>query len=136
MSLPTSGPTKVVAAFLDGRRLKGFVFNFSASRKKFELYSSESAKAHEVLPIELRELKAIFFVKEFEGLQEDKPAPASPLAHGRRIEVFFADGERLAGATEGYDPNRPGFFLSPTNPASNILRIFVVNANVKRVQWT
>jgi len=81
--------------------------------------------------ISLKKLKAIFFVEEAASSADAKPAA------GRKIEVFFSDGERLAGATQGYTPDRLGFFLVPehTGEAFRILRVFVVNANVKKVGW-
>ncbi len=41
------GPTQVVVAFLDGRRLKGFVFGFSALRDHCTVFPSEKAHAGE-----------------------------------------------------------------------------------------
>lgn len=131
----TSGPTKVVVAALDGKRHKGFVFNFSALRDRFSLFPTEHARPQDGQELELRKLKAIFFVKEFEGLGDSPPEPTTTAHHGREIEVFFTDGEHMTGLTEGYNPTRPGFFILPADPTGNILRVFVVNANVKQVRW-
>lgn len=134
-SIPATTPNKVVVAFLDGRRVRGFIFNFSALRDRFSLLPSASSKAQEGQNIELRQLKAIFFVKEFAGL-EDRPAnEPAPTPHGRKIEVVFKDGEHLTGFTEGYTPERLGFFMVPLDPTGNILRCFVINANVKQAGW-
>ena len=135
---PAAGPIKVVAAFLDRRRTRGFVLDFSPLRDRFRVYPSERATASEAEEIEIRQLKAIFFVKEFttqENQDPENPSEFTGRVHGRKIEVFFSDGEHLVGSTEGYSPNRLGFFFFPANDRSNVLRAFVVNANVKRVAW-
>jgi hypothetical protein len=132
------GPVKVVVAFLDGRRVHGYVLDFSPVRDKCRVFPSEKATASEAEEIDLRKLKAIFFVKAFTDKEHQDPENPNEFvgaAHGRKIEVTFSDGERLMGTTEGYSPARLGFFFSPANARSNILRIFVVNANVTRVAW-
>lgn len=123
------GPTQVVVAFLEGRRLRGFVFGFSAIRDKCTVFPSETAKTGEGEEVNVRGLKGIFFIHE---PKEGEPKPAM---HGRRLEVVFADGERLVGWTEGYSPERLGFFMVPEDNSGKILRVFVVNQNVKKVNW-
>jgi hypothetical protein len=44
------------------------------------------------------------------------------------MTVRFSDGETLVGTTQGYDRQRPGFFLIPADPQSNIERCYVVVA--------
>ena len=51
------------------------------------------------------------------------------------VQVTFKDGETLVGATQGYQPDRPGFFLTPADPKSNNERIFVVTKAVARVSF-
>ena len=90
------------------------------------------------MEVPLKELKAIFFVKDFVGnylynerkeyIQEEKPS-------GRKIEVTFKDGEVLVGSTLGYDPSRPGFFIFPADPKCNNIRVFAVSAAVKKVRF-
>ncbi len=125
------GPTRVVVAFTSGRRLHGYTFGFSALREAFKIFPSELAKADEGEDVMLKDLKGIFFI-------QDPPPPQRPTMHGRELEVLFPDGEKIRGWTEGYTPDRKGFFMIPgaeTDPAGKILRVFVVNANVKKVSW-
>jgi len=132
-------PPLVVIAFLDGRRPRGYVFDFSPMRDKCKLFPSATAKAEEGQEIELRKLKAIFFLKEAPGAPGEQapsaPAPAAPATNRRKIEVIFADKERLEGTTEGYSKDRQGFFMVPDDPTGKILRVYVLNANVKSVKW-
>ena len=130
-------PVKVVARYVNGKRVKGFSQDFFPNKDRFHVYpaAKPSGEAVEVL---LKELKAVFFVQDFAGnslynerkkyLEGDKPS-------GRRVEVTFMDGEVSVGTTLGYDPNRPGFFLFPADPKSNNIRVFAVSTSVKKVRY-
>jgi hypothetical protein len=126
---------KVVVAFLDGRRLKGYVFNFSALREAFRLFPEQTSRQEEGTNVLIKDLKAVFFVKDFIGNPEyHESYDVSPSAHGRKIEVQFTDGETIVGLTEGYNPQKLGFFVFPADPNSNNLRVFVINKNARKVR--
>ena len=130
-------PIKVVARYVNGKRVKGFSQDFFPNKDRFRVYpaAKPSGEATEVL---VKELKAVFFVQDFAGnslyyerkkyLEGEKPS-------GRKVEVTFMDGEVLVGTTLGYDPNRPGFFLFPADPKSNNIRVFAVSTSVKKVRY-
>ena len=134
MATPPSAkpaPPQVVIAFLNGRRPRGFIFDFLPTRAQCRLFPSATAKQEEGEEISLRELKAIFFLRDVP--LETVPAPAA--TNRRKLEVIFADKERLEGTTEGYSRERQGFFMVPEDPTGKILRVFIINANVKSVKW-
>jgi len=85
--------------------------------------------------VEFRKLKAIFFLQEPTGTEGQSPPKPAAAPNRRRLEVLFPDGERLEGTTEGYSRERLGFFMVPEDPTGKILRVFVINANVKQVRW-
>jgi hypothetical protein len=127
---------KVVVAYLDGRRLKGYVYNFSALKDSFNLLPQEKPLQELGTKVEMKDLKAVFFVKEFMGNREYQGDPlAEPLMHGRKIEVSFSDGERVLGNTEGYNSQKLGFFVFPADANSNSIRIFIVNKNTHQVKF-
>ena len=131
----TSSASKVVIACLDGQRLKGFVFNFSPLRDSFRLFPEPNARQDSGKDVQLRNLKAIFFVKDFGGNAERKDShQLKDGAHGRKLEITFADGEMICGTTEAYNPKKTGFFMFPADPESNNSRIFIVNAGVRQVK--
>jgi hypothetical protein len=126
---------KVVVARLDGQRLKGHVYNFSMAHDSFRLFPEDDTREHAGLEIRLKDLKAIFFVKEFSGHPERHDRTEMlPHGHGRVLQVTFADGEKIAGTTEAFNPRRPGFFLFPLDQDGNNTRIFVVNSNAADVK--
>lgn len=129
---------KITARFLDGRIKKGYSQDFFPNKPVFHLL--EDSKKISVEPEELRvsELKALFFVKDFAGnpkYEERKKFEEGDKSTGRKVEVTFADGERMQGSVLGYNPQQPGFFLFPVDPDSNNDRVFVVNASVKSFQY-
>ena len=91
-------------------------------------------------PVEVhtKELKALFFVKDYDGLpqraKQNEFDPSHPVP-GRRIKVMFADGESLVGTTTGFQPGRPGFFLVPADTSSNTERCFVVAAATREISF-
>jgi hypothetical protein len=130
----TIKPSKVVVACLDGQRLKGYVFNFLATRDFFRLFPAENSPHDEGKDVKFNTLKAIFFVKDLEGNPQHRDAyDIKAAGHGRKVEVTFRDGERIIGSTEAYNPQKLGFFLFPADPEGNNVRIFVVNSNVQKV---
>jgi hypothetical protein len=126
---------RAVVAFLDGRRLKGYVFNFSAMKESFRLFPDEMAQQKSGIDVLLADLKAVFFVKDFAGNSGYREAgPSDPPKHGRKIEIVFQDGEKLVGVADAYNPQKLGFFAFPIDASSNNARIFVVNKNVRQVK--
>ena len=139
MAAPPSGhgqANKVVVAFVDGRRVKGYVYDFSVLKDFFNVLPADKPLQEHGIKVEMKDLKAVFFVKDFGGnpTYHDQPLVDEHI-HGRKIEVSFRDGEKILGKTEGYNPQKLGFFMFPGDPASNNLRIFVVNKNAKQVRF-
>ncbi|HET7106896.1 MAG TPA: hypothetical protein VFI38_08805 [Candidatus Acidoferrum sp.] len=138
MSLPPISVEKMnraVVAYLDGRRLKGYLFNFSALKESFRLFSDGPGGQQSGTDVLMKDLKAIFFVKDFAGNPEyTNSSSVNAPKHGRKVVVTFRDGEEITGATEAYNPQKLGFFMFPHDENGNNLRVFVVNKNVRQVK--
>jgi len=129
---------KIVVRFQDGRILKGQTGDFLPTKPVFHLTLADAARDAKPLEVQVAEVKAIFFVKDFAGNRERKKVqefPAGKPVVGRKIRVVFQDGETLVGTTQGYDATRPGFFVIPADPASNNDRCFVVTRATKQVSF-
>ena len=129
-------PAKVVVRYLDGKVIKGFTQDFFPNKDRFHLHHAAKSSGESV-EVMVKDLKAIFFVQDFEGnaqYSERKSYGEGERAQGRKVEVTFADGEMLVGSTMGYDPNRPGFFIFPADPKGNNIRVFAVSSSVKKVR--
>src|SRR4029453_10256077 len=100
MASINSNGSAVVARFLDGRLLKGTTHDFAPNKPVFHLLP-HAAPAPRALEVLLSSLKAVFFVRTYEGNPkrvEDRNL-AQAKGQGRKILVTFADGEVLGGFT-------------------------------------
>ena len=125
---------KVVVRYVDGRMVRGTTSDFVPAKDSFHV--TEAAAGDRPLEIHMRDLKAVFFVKDLTGDPQHEERKEFDPTHppvGRRLRVQFADGETLIGTTQGYQPNRPGFFLEPADDGSNIERCYVVAGATRQV---
>ena len=124
---------KVVARFLDGRLVRGFTNDFHTS--KAHLHLTDDA-ASDSMFVQISQLKALFFVREFDGDPNRIDCNEFPGAtHGRKVEVTFSDGEVLVGTTLGFRGPEHPFFVHPADIASNNLRVFVAPAATRLVRF-
>ena len=127
---------KIVVRYREGSMLKGYTVDFHPGRGHFSLWPSVDARVSERAMVPLARLKALFFVKSFDGNRWHVPAePSQKPGAGRPIEIMFFDGEVLRGTTLGYRPDGVGFFITPLDSASNNQRVFVVNSAVHHVRF-
>jgi len=129
---------KIVVRYADGRVAKGFTQDFFPNKSRFHLFPKENTTFGESKEIQLRDLKAVFFVRDFDGnaqYNEQKYYEPGARPTGRIVEVSFNDGEVLVGSTLSYDAKRPGFFFFPADPKSNNLRVYAVTKAVRIVRY-
>ncbi len=131
---------KMVVHYANGRVIKGHSYDFHPNKPLFHLLPpvASSSFADEAVEVRIKELKAVFFVRDFAGdpsNNERKRFPEGERPPGRKVEVTFPDGRVLVGSTVGYDRRRPGFFLIPADPKSNNLKVFVVSRAVTRIRF-
>lgn len=132
---------KVILRCLDGRLIKGYINDFSADRDRIDFEDSSGRKQE----FGVDELKAVFFVRTFEGNRRraESKVFVDPASLGKRVFVKFKDGESMTGYIEGgvpwkkgffLEPSRgPGFFLIPVDKGSNNIKVFVVASSVWEV---
>ena len=128
----------VVARFADGRMVKGMTADFFPAKDLFHVNVATAPAGAKPAEIHTKDLKALFFVKDFAGdphhVERNEFHPSHP-PPGRRIRVVFRDGEVLLGSTTGYQPGRPGFFAVPADASSNIERCYVVAAATQEISF-
>lgn len=130
---------KVVAHLADGSLIKGFLRDtppidpLSSSLTANSLPKSVALE----LPtggkkvVELKEAKALFFVKTLEGRTdyvEIKFFERNPQIAGLWVKIQFRDGEVTEGIVHNSLPfvSDSGFFLRPPDPHSNNRVVYVV----------
>ncbi|MEQ1730900.1 MAG: hypothetical protein ABL982_21230 [Vicinamibacterales bacterium] len=133
MATPTQ-PARLVVHYRDGLILKGFSNNFDPGRSSFALTLRNAVAGDTPVEVRLSDLKAVFFVEDFEGEPQytERKEFLTPAA-GRRMAVTFMDGEVLWGTSLTYHPASTGFFLFPGDPWSNNDKVFVVSAAVTEI---
>jgi len=128
---------KVVARFRDGNIVKGFTNDFFPNKDVFHISGAE--RGTDLTKVQVPDLKALFFVKSFEGKKDhrkhDHPDVVEKLSKttGVKLKIVFADGEQMLAFTQGYEPGRKGFFIFSPDPESNWERAFVVKESTKEV---
>ena len=126
----------VVAHFNDGSLLKGTTEDFSANRPTFHLHEAGS---NDTVVVQIRKLKAVFFVRNLDGNPERRDIPGflhgpGETNQGKKIAVRFRDREIVFGYSLSYSRERSGFFLTPADPGSNNLRIYILTAATVEVK--
>ena len=131
---------KVVVRTTGGDLYKGYTGDFSRKKPSFLLSSNDgTVRINQI--IELKDLKAVFFVKSLEGnfFSRDKTPEienTNSTSYGQKVIVSFKDGEEFLGRIESRhsDPADSGFFIFPQDPESNIIRAFVLNDAILGIQ--
>jgi hypothetical protein len=137
MPLEEEEGVKVVVAYLDKTRERGWIFGFRPFGDGFVLFQPEDKNRMSGKKVEFRICKAIYFVRSHEGnrnFKENKLQFPPVLPQGRRIAIEYPDGERTVGITEGLSPSRVGFSFLPADPKSNNTEVFVITQNVVEIR--
>lgn len=128
---------RIVAHYLGGKLAKGYITDFNHNREAFHVYPSPDMTEGGDL-VHQDELKALFFVKTFEG----SPGYEDPIFSeeqikklvGMKLKVQFKDGETLYATTYGYSPARKGFFIYPIDKKCNNNKVYVITASTSFVE--
>jgi len=74
--------------------MKGYIRGFSAEAEVFRLFLEQDTAEREGAAVQMKDLKAIFFARDFVGKSEyGECQELSPQNHSRKAEVTFRDGE-------------------------------------------
>lgn len=131
-------PVKVVVRYVDGTIIKGYTLDFFPNKGHFHMQPLDQSAGQEPLKIGVKDLKAVFFVRDFTGnpaYHERRKFVESDRTQGRKMEVLFKDGEQMVGSTMGYDRSRLGFFIVPVDMQGNNERVFVVQSAIEIVRF-
>jgi len=124
---------KIIIRFADGRIMKGTTEDFFPNKISFHIQDKESG---ELINIGIKDLKAVFFVKSFDGDSSYREkADAERCGLGRKIRVSFKDGEVIVGYTQGYSRDRAGFILFPADQDSNNEKVFVISSATDSIDF-
>ncbi len=127
----------VVVHFKEGKIKKGYTRNFAFYREHFDLteVDPETREETETIKVKVEDLKAVFYVKDFEGKPDYTPdAEAERNGFGDRVEVIFSDNETLVGYTPNYKEETNGFILYPADDKTNNEIVAIVRSATEVVK--
>lgn len=126
---------RLVVHLKNGEIAKGYSADFSPEGNSFHMIAVNDPLCRE--EVRLENLKAVFFVKDFEGdfLRIDSNDFTETSASGKHIVVSFYDGELFFGTSETVDREKTGFYILPIDQKSNIVRAFVINSFIESVNF-
>lgn len=121
---------RVVVHFKDGSIVKGYTQDFTPPKQTFNL-SPPEYDTKNATEISMSDLKALFFVKTFEGNNDyiekttfdDVKTFGLP---GLKVKVEFSDGEIIRGMTFDYRNIFNGFFMIPADPKGNNEKVYII----------
>ncbi|MBI5666172.1 MAG: hypothetical protein HZC49_13945 [Nitrospirae bacterium] len=125
-------PNKIVLRFINGNIWKGQTSDFFPNKHHFHIQQLNG----EIVEVDINQLKAIFFVKDYSGNKNHiKRYNDTVTGAGRKVRVTFFDGECITGYTQGYSPDRQGFFVIPADMKGNNERIYVIRGSIISIEF-
>jgi hypothetical protein len=124
---------KIVVRYANGKMKKGSTEDFFPNKESFHMHDKDNGELQEVA---IKDLKAVFFVKSFEGNPSyHESFDIERVGLGKRIMVHFKDNEKMVGYTTGYSPNRSGFILFPCDPVCNNEKVYVITTATNKIEF-
>jgi tetratricopeptide (TPR) repeat protein len=127
---------RLVVRYANGRIDYGVCLALNPKERGFHLerVSQDGMTTGETVYVGFADLKAVFYVKSFDGKYDRSLRYREWKPEGAELVVEFNDGEKVRGfAVHRYDPAEPRFYLIPADPRSNNISILVEGAAIAGV---
>jgi len=127
---------RLVIRFADGRVLKGISYTIDLESAGFRL-TPEGAhpEVDEDVFVKFADVKAVFFVRDFEGKFDPKTVQQEYAPEGSEVTVVFPDGEVIEGfSLTRLDDTSPRFHMIPKDQKGNNISLIVERANTVEIQ--
>jgi hypothetical protein len=124
---------KVVVRLKDRTLLKGKISNFFPLYSYFQL---ELLNGDTVI-VDINKIKAMFFVKSFEGNKEYEYKYEDKLSWvGDKITLKFTDGEKIVGYAQHSDFTSKGYFITPADVNGNNTYVFASRSAIESMSFS
>ena len=123
---------KIVVRLKDSTLLKGKSLDFDPDNLFFNmsLLNGVQAKIH------IKDLKAIFIVKDYAGNKDYTYSYQDVLQwYGIKIRITFLDGEIMIGYISDYISSKKGFFVTPADVKGNNRSVYVIKSSTKDITY-
>ena len=125
--------SNVVVRFEDKTLLKGKISNFSTLHEFFQL---ELLNGDSVI-VNIDKIKAIFFVKNFEGNKQYTYKYEDNLSGlGDKITFKFNDGEKIVGYSQHFESTPKGYFITPADVNGNNTYVFASRSAIDNMSYS
>lgn len=127
---------RLVVRYRDGHTEYGVCFALNAKENGFhlDLVDSTGTSIGETKAVRFSELKAVFYVKSFDGKFDKSRRYQEWTPEGSEYVVVFADEETLRGRMlHRFDPDEPRFYLIPEDSTSNNISMLIERAATQAV---
>jgi hypothetical protein len=126
---------KLVISFRNKKIVKGMTYKLDPHSLGFYLVPLEPQGDEERMYVHFSDLKAIYFVRDFEGKFDSSEAVQDYPAEGQEARVAFEDGEIIEGRTlHHFDPACLRFFLAPKENRGNNISVLVERSALKGLE--
>jgi len=124
---------KIVIRYANGEVRKGTKEDFFPYKDILDFKDKDNGSYHE---INMKDLKAVFFVKTFEGNPNyHEKYNIEKIGSGKKVMVHFKDTEKMVGYFHRYSPTKTGFILIPADPYCNNEKVFVIIAATDKINF-
>ena len=125
---------RLVVRYANGRILKGTSYTIDIESRGFYVDPKDAAlDGSQPVFVKFSELKAVFFVRDFDGKYDDKEQHPEWFPEGHEMTVKFKDEEVIEGyALKTYDDDSPRFHLIPKELGNNI-SVLVERASIAQL---
>lgn len=122
----------VVARYVDGRVARGHSTDFHPDQDSFHIRSTPGVPPERITT---DGLKGVFFVQSLGGNPEYRDHREFPQETGvrRKIWIEFMDGEKMAAWPVSAFLGKRGFYVLPTDQASNVEKAYIFRKAVRSV---
>ncbi len=124
---------KLVIHYADGRIVKGNTYKLDPATRGFYLISLNPLPGEPEVYINFADLKAVFYVKDFEGGENVKEILEEYVPEGHEVTVKFADEEVVEGFAFDYNEDSPRFIVDIPDAKDNNYAILVERASARKV---
>lgn len=124
---------RLVVRTAEGETLCGICFALNVRSEGFhlDLVDRKGEPLNMTKRVLFRDLKAVYYVKSFDGNFDHAISYRDPRSEGAAVVVEFKDGEVLRGHTYNtYSLEQPRFYIVPEDPDSNNISVLVERSAV------
>jgi hypothetical protein len=131
----TGTSRKLVLHYKNKKVMKGVTYKLDMNSLGFYLVPVEPMGEQERIYVHFSDLKAIYFVRDFEGKFDPSQAVQERSAEGQDVRIAFEDGEIIEGWTiHHFDPSCQRFFMFPKEDKGNNISILVERSALKGLE--